>query len=62
MNILKDFSIGLVSVLKITGAPMLYRYPYRISAEGLRSDWGAIAQDIESVMGRLTEAAHERPE
>jgi len=62
MNVMKDFAVGLVSVLKITGAPMLYRYPYRISAEGLRSDWNAIAQDIESVMGRLAEAGHERPE
>lgn len=40
---------------------MLYRYPYRTSAEGLRSDWGKIAQDIESVIGRLeAEANHER--
>jgi hypothetical protein len=62
MDILKDFSIGLVSVLKITGAPMLYRYPYRISGEGLRADWNNIGQDIESVIGRLAEATHERPE
>ncbi len=62
MNVMKDFSIGLVSVLKITGAPLLYRYPYRISAEGIRADWNAIGQDIESVIGRLAEATYERAE
>jgi hypothetical protein len=61
MNIMGDFFTGLLSVLKITGAPLLYRYPYRTSAEGLRSDWGRIANDIESVIGRLETAAnHER--
>lgn len=37
-------------VLKTVGAPLLYRYPYRNSAEGLRSDWQKIAGDISSVM------------
>jgi hypothetical protein len=62
MNVVKDFSVGVISVLRITGAPMLYRYPYRISAEGLRSDWSAIGQDIDSVIGRLAEAGNERSE
>jgi hypothetical protein len=53
MKIMKDFVSGLVSVLKTTGAPMLYRYPYRTSAEGLRSDWIHIGKDIESVIGKL---------
>lgn len=61
MNVMRDFTIGLFSVLKTTGAPMLYRYPYRISAEGLKSDWQAIGQDIDSVIGRLADA-HERNE
>lgn len=57
MNVLRDFAVGLVSVLKITGAPLLYRYPYRTSAEGLRSDWLRIGQDIESVGGKLVSEA-----
>ncbi len=61
MNVMRDFTVGIFSVLKITGAPMLYRYPYRISAEGLKSDWHAIGQDIDSVIGRLADA-HERYE
>lgn len=61
MNIVGDFFSGLLSVLKITGAPLLYRYPYRTSAEGLKSDWVRIGQDIESVIGRLEASAdHER--
>lgn len=52
---------GFVSVLKITGAPLLYRYPYRTSAEALRTDWVHIGEDIKSVMGRLeSEAYHEQ--
>jgi len=53
MRIMHNFVIGLVSVLKITAAPLLYRHPYRTSAEGLRTDWMNIGKDIESVMGRL---------
>jgi hypothetical protein len=53
MNVVGDFVIGLVSVLKTVGAPMLYRYPYRNSGEGLRSDWLSIGKDINSVMGQL---------
>lgn len=59
MNIMRDFVTGLISVLKVTSAPMLYRYPYRTSAEGLHSDWQNIGQDIESVIGRLREASDE---
>ncbi len=53
MDILKSFMSGAVSVLQITSAPLLYRYPYRNSGEGLRSDWQRIAADVESVMGKL---------
>lgn len=57
MNIVGDFVNGLLLVLKITGAPLLYRYPYRTSAEALRTDWTNIGKDIESVIGQLeTEA------
>ena len=58
MHIIRNFAGGLVSVLKVIGGPMLYRYPYRISAEGLRGDWLSIGRDIENVMGKLQEAAH----
>lgn len=53
MQIMSDFIFGLLSVIKVTSAPLLYRHPTRTSAEGLRSDWGSIGKDIESVMGRL---------
>ena len=61
MNVMGDFFSGIFSVLKITGAPLLYRYPYRTSAEGLHKDWQSIGNDIESVIGRLeSEASHGR--
>ena len=53
MEIMHNFMSGLLSVLKVTGAPLLYRYPYRNSAEGMRSDWRRIGDDMESVMGRM---------
>lgn len=53
MEIMRNFASGLLSVLKITGSPLLYRYPYRNSAEGMHSDWSRIGDDIESVMGRI---------
>lgn len=59
MNVVGDFVMGLMSVLKVTGAPLLYRYPYRTSAEALRADWGRIGGDVDSVIGKL-EAEHER--
>jgi hypothetical protein len=55
MNIIGAFVQGLFSVLQVTSAPMLYRYPYRTSAEGLRADWNSIGQDIENVIGKLEE-------
>ncbi len=53
MNIIGSFASGIVSVLKLTGAPLLYRYPYRTSAEAMRADWSKIGGDITSVMGSL---------
>lgn len=55
MDIIGDFVRGMVSVLKITGASLMYRYPYRNSAEGLHKDWLSISRDIESVIGKLEE-------
>ena len=58
MQIIGDFIRGLFSVIKVTMLSMLYRYPYRTSAEGLRSDWMNIGKDIDSVIGRLEAEAH----
>ncbi len=62
MQVLGNFAHGIFTVLKLTGAPLLYRYTYRNSAEALRSDWLRIAGDIESVMGQLqqSENTHDR--
>jgi hypothetical protein len=58
MSVIRDFVGGFVSVLKITGAPLLYRYPYRTSAEGLHADWSNIGRDINSVIGKLEAEVH----
>lgn len=42
-------------MLKITSSPLLYRYPYRNSAEGLRKDWVNIGRDIQTIIGKLEE-------
>jgi hypothetical protein len=55
MSAFDDFVNGLFSVLKVTSSPMLYRYKYRNSAEGLRKDWLSIGGDIHSVIGKLEE-------
>lgn len=55
MQVIRNFLTGVFSVLKITGAPLLYRYPYRTSAEGLHKDWVNIGQDIQSIIGKLEE-------
>ncbi len=55
MQVMRDFVNGLFSVLKVTSSPLLYRYTYRNSAEGLRKDWLSIAGDIESIIGKLEE-------
>jgi hypothetical protein len=57
MRVMRDFVSGLFSVIKVTSAPMLYRYPYRTSAEALRGDWLKIGDDLENMMGRLKEGA-----
>lgn len=53
MQIMHYFASGLLSVIKVTAAPMLYRYPYRTSAEGLRADWLNIGKDINNMAERL---------
>ena len=58
MQVMRNFVSGLLSVLKITSAPLLYRYAYRTSAEALRADWLNIGKDIENVMGRLEASTH----
>ena len=59
MQIMGDFARGVLSVVKVTMVSMLYRYPYRTSAEGLHSDWVNIGKDIESVIGRLEVASRD---
>lgn len=58
MTIFKNFSDGLLSVLRVTAAPMLYRYPYRNPGEAFRGDMGRIGEDIDNVMNKL--GSHER--
>lgn len=53
MQVFRSFLNGAFSVLHVTAAPMLYRYPYRISAEGMRADWNRISEDITNTVGRL---------
>ena len=61
MQIVGHFMLGMLKVLKITGAELLYRYPYRTSAEAFRSDWSKIGNDIHSVIGTLeSEKNHEQ--
>lgn len=58
MQIIQTFVRGLLSVMKVLGGPMMYRYPYRTTAEGMRADWANISKDIENVMSRLEEHSH----
>ena len=60
MDVVKEFVTGMFSVLKVTSSPVLYRYHYRNSADGLRKDWVNIASDIESVIGKLEENGRNR--
>ncbi len=55
MQVIRDFLVGVFSVLKITSSPLLYRYPYRNSAEGLHKDWMSIGNDIQNIIGKLEE-------
>jgi hypothetical protein len=55
MSAIGDFVKGAFSVLKVTSSPLLYRYQYRNSADGLRKDWYSIGDDIHSVIGKLKE-------
>jgi hypothetical protein len=55
MRVMRNFFAGMFSVLKITSSPLLYRYPYRNSAEGLRKDWVNIGRDIQIIIGKLEE-------
>lgn len=55
MSIVLNFFKGAISVITVTAAPQLYRYPYRTSAEGLRGDMQRVGGDIDSVIGQLQE-------
>jgi len=49
IGLLKNMLSGMGSVLRIPASP-LYRYPYRQSGEGLRSDWLKIGKDVQSTL------------
>jgi len=53
MQIMRNFANGIFTVLKLTGAPLLYRYPYRNSAEALRGDWMKVGADMREALGNL---------
>ncbi|MEQ1790546.1 MAG: hypothetical protein ABL857_08890 [Rickettsiales bacterium] len=55
MQVIRNFFIGIFSVLKITSSSLLYRYPYRNSAEGLHKDWLNIGGDIRGIINKLEE-------
>ena len=59
MQVILDFLRGFLNTVRINCASMLYRHPYRTSAEGLRADWISIGRDIESVMGKLEKSARD---
>ncbi|MBV8938415.1 MAG: hypothetical protein JO089_01065 [Alphaproteobacteria bacterium] len=52
MSIVSTLIKGMVSVITVTAAPQLYRYPYRSSAEGLRGDMSKVGGDIAEVLSR----------
>jgi len=53
MQIIRNFTHGIFTVLRLTGTPLLYRYPYRNSAEALRSDWLKVGNDMSDALGRM---------
>lgn len=52
---LHDFVKGFISVITVTAAPQLYRYPYRSSAEALRGDMQRIGKDMQATFDKLSE-------
>ncbi len=51
-----------MTVLTVTAAPQLYRYPYRMSAEGLRGDMLRVGEDMAAAFDRFSpgqETPHE---
>lgn len=62
MSVISSLIKGMISVITVTAAPQMYRYPYRTSAEGLRGDMLRVGEDIEAVVGRLQEATQSNEE
>lgn len=60
MTVAGNFIKGMLTVITVTAAPQLYRHPYRTSSEGLRGDMLRVGGDVESVLGRLEDAAQGR--
>lgn len=53
MHFINDFVKGFISVITVTAAPQLYRYPYRSSSEALRGDMQRVGADMESALQSL---------
>jgi hypothetical protein len=53
MSAIGDFIKGFLSVVTVTAAPQLYRYPYRTSAEALRGDMQKVGDDMASAFEQL---------
>lgn len=52
---LHDFVKGFISVITVTAAPQLYRYPYRSSAEALRGDMQRVGADMQATLDKVSE-------
>lgn len=61
MSVVSSFVKGIISVITVTAAPQMYRYPYRTSSEGLRGDMMRVGEDIESVQLRLRNSTEQEP-
>lgn len=62
MGIVHNFVKGFMTVLTVTAAPQLYRYPYRGSAEGLRGDMLRVGEDMFAALDRLPPKKEPRDE
>lgn len=53
MMLVSNFVKGIISVITVTAAPQLYRYPYRNSIEAFRGDMQRIGGDLAAVNRKL---------
>lgn len=50
------FIKGFLTVLTVTAAPQLYRYPYRNNSEALRGDMMRVGADMGATLERMQPA------